>query len=200
MAAPANKTIGDLTGKWIMNKTLSDSTEPALALQGIGFLTRKGIGLTTVTLQVKQYNGPPSPPSTQTGDVVHIDIEQTATGGINGTTENRSIDDTQRGHSDWLFGDVKARSKWLTAEQLAAVAQEHGEHLGKDWIEDAAEAQGPGGASHVMNYVESTAGWTAVQIWGFQMIGGERRYARNVLVKKNNKVVEVRLVYDYASE
>ena len=51
--------------------------------QGIGWMTRKLISVATITLDIKHY--------TEEG-TEHIDIEQTATGGIKGTTENRILD------------------------------------------------------------------------------------------------------------
>ncbi|KLU85318.1 hypothetical protein MAPG_04346 [Magnaporthiopsis poae ATCC 64411] len=109
MAAPPSKTLRDLNGKWVMNKTLSDSTEPALALQGIG----------------------------------------------------------------WLY----LKRGWIGADQ-------------------------PGGDDeHVESLAESVDnGWVALQIWGFQLVGGERRYVRNIVVTKGSEKVEMRLVYDWAGE
>ncbi|RYC54577.1 hypothetical protein CHU98_g11632, partial [Xylaria longipes] len=72
MAAPATKTIGDLSGKWVLNKTLSDPTDPALALQGVGWLLRKAIGAATIHISVTQY--------VDDGGVTHIDIDQSASG------------------------------------------------------------------------------------------------------------------------
>ncbi|ETS87239.1 hypothetical protein PFICI_01067 [Pestalotiopsis fici W106-1] len=193
MAAPASKTIGDLNGKWVMNKTLSDSPEPGLALQGIGYLTRKAIGFATVTLEVKQY--------TEEG-VPHVDIEQTATGGLKGTSEKRTVDNTPREHADWLFGKVKARSFFIKHEDLPGRIQAElggDEFLAGDWIVADEEKTGPDGALHLVNWVEAEAGWTAAQVWGFQLIGGERRYARNIVIKKGDKKVELRLVYDFVS-
>ncbi|KAH6660536.1 hypothetical protein BKA67DRAFT_653710 [Truncatella angustata] len=196
MAAPANKTIGDLGGKWVMNKTLSDDVEPGLALQGIGWMTRKAIGLATVTLQVKQYtdaaDGKP-----------HLDIEQTATGGIKGTSEHRTLDDTPREHADWLFGKVKGRSLYIAADALPAKVKEQllgDDFLTEGWLQSDEEKTGPGGALHVVNWVEAEAGWTVAQVWGFQTVGGERRYARNIVITNKDKKVELRLVYDFISE
>jgi hypothetical protein len=141
-----------------------------------------------VTLHVKQYTE---------GEYVHVDIEQTATGGIKGTTENRTIDGESRAHSDWLFGNVSAKSTWADAAELAKIAAEHGEYLGAGWVEDDEEKKGPGGATHVVNNVVADAGWTAVQVWGFQIIGGERRHARKIILKKKEETVELRLVYDF---
>ncbi|KAI4598485.1 hypothetical protein KJ359_002895 [Pestalotiopsis sp. 9143b] len=191
MAAPASKTIGDLNGRWVMNKTLSDNPEPGLALQGIGYLTRKAIGFATVTLDVRQYEEDGKP---------HVDIEQTATGGLKGTSEHRTVDGEAREHADWLFGKVKARSFFVKHEDLPAKIKEvlgGDEFLAGDWIVADEERTGPGGALHLANYVEAEAGWTAAQVWGFQNIGGERRYARNVVIRKGDKSVELRLVYDF---
>ncbi|KAK8050242.1 hypothetical protein PG994_011972 [Apiospora phragmitis] len=206
MAAPASKTIGDLNGTWVMNKNLSDNTEPGLALQGIGYLTRKAIGFATVTLAVKQYRGPPLPPSTG-GECVRIDIEQTATGGIKGTTENRCADGEQRSHSDWLFGTVDSHSHFVAAgDDLRKAVSGHGvddagaDYLAANWLADEAEKTGPDGAAHLVSVAHNQKdGWIAVQVWGFQNIGGERRYARSIVLKKGDKKVEMRLVYDYVS-
>lgn len=158
-------------------------------------MTRKAIAYATVTLTVKQY--------TDAEGAHHIDIEQTATGGIKGTSEHRIIDNTAREHSDWLFGKVKARSFATTAEALVAQIKEEldgDEFLAADWLEGQEEQTGPGGTLHIVNWIEAEAGWTAAQVWGFQTIGGERRYARNVVVTKDGKKEKLRLVYDFVSE
>ncbi|KAL8376128.1 hypothetical protein RB595_007307 [Gaeumannomyces hyphopodioides] len=189
MAAPSSKTLKDLNGKWVMNKTLSDSTEPALALQGVGWFVRKGISVASVTLNVKQYTAAPKPPSTSPDEVVHVDIVQTATGGIKGTTELRCLDSVAREHSDWLFGKVSGRSRWVKRAEVAD------EYLKRGWIEEGEDEE------HVESRAESVDnGWVALQIWGFQLIGGERRYTRNIVVSKGAEKVEMRLVYDWAGE
>lgn len=48
-----------------------------------------------------------------------ITVEQTATGGIKGTTENRTLDWTYRAHSDWLFGEMQAKSRFTTLKKIA---------------------------------------------------------------------------------
>lgn len=106
-----------------------------LTLQGVGWFTRKAIQLATVTLDINQYR--------DDNGVEHIDIEQTATGGIKGTTENRTLDWTyvffsllptlerrandgccccsERQHEDHLFGKLVAKSRRL---KLADVEDE----------------------------------------------------------------------------
>ncbi|KAF4510563.1 hypothetical protein G6O67_002440 [Ophiocordyceps sinensis] len=209
MAAPASKTLKDLNGKWSMNKQLSDSTDAGLAIQGIGYLTRKAIGLASISLTVKEYEGPakeqakqPSTkehegpaeeqatqPSGPAGDgpFTHIDIWQSAAG-LTSTEELRCLDDHARPHSDWLFGAVEGRSRWA---RLADVGDEY---LGAGWL-----TTGDGNDDDVVfNHVVSMGnGWTATQVWGFQDVGGERRHCRNVVIEKGAQRAEFRLVYDF---
>ncbi|KJZ76594.1 hypothetical protein HIM_03930 [Hirsutella minnesotensis 3608] len=185
MAAPANKTIKDLNGKWVLNKKLSDSPDEGLALQGIGFLLRKTIGLATITITVKEYEGPPKPPSTADGTFTHIDFEQSASG-LSSTKEERCLDNQPRSHSDWLFGDVEGRSRFV---RLADV-------------DDAFLSKGWDGAAD-QDFVHSRGvneknGWEATQVWGFQTVNGERRFCRNILITKGDKRAEFRFVYDFS--
>ncbi|KAK0731153.1 hypothetical protein B0H67DRAFT_463015, partial [Lasiosphaeris hirsuta] len=193
MAAPQSKNISDLSGTWVMNKSQSGSVEPSLALQGIGWLTRKAVGMATLTLVVKHYTAPPSPPADPSGpEVSHIEIEQTGTGGLKGSTEKRCLDFTFREHSDWLFGSVRGQSKWISAAEV------EDPWLSKGWLETEEEKGGPNGETHVLSHVESIDnGWTATQIWGFQLVEGERKHVRHIVVAKGTERVELELVYDY---
>ncbi|KAK3394225.1 hypothetical protein B0H63DRAFT_40246 [Podospora didyma] len=193
MAAPLSKTIADLSGKWIMNKTQSTPVDAGLAIQGVSWLTRKIVGAATITLDVKQYTGPPSPPAEPNGPAVaHIEIEQTGTAGLKGSTEKRCLDYTFREHSDWLFGTVRGQSKFI------ALADVEDAHLAKGWLEGAEEKTGPNGEAHMLSHVESVdAGWMATQIWGFQLIEGVRKYVRRIVVAKDTQRAELVLVYDF---
>lgn len=158
-------------------------------------MVRKAIGLATLTLHVKQYEGPPKPPSTSTEPAVHIDITQTATGGIKGTTESRCVDTQWREHSDWLFGNCRGHSAWRSLDEI------EDPFLKKGWLTGEAEAKAPGGKTFMLSHVENVDyGWTASQIWGFQEVNGERRYVRNIVVAKDDQKVEIRLVYDYLGD
>jgi hypothetical protein len=147
-----------------------------------------------VTLDVNQYQGPPSAPSTETIPCTRIDIQTIATGGLKGTTEIRCLDWIGRPHTDWLFGTVTGQSKWIKAEEITDA------YLKTGWEEGPTEATGPNGESHIMSYVESNDnGWTATQIWGFATFDGLRRHTRLIIVEKNGERVTVRLVYDYSA-
>ena len=177
------------------NKTLSSNLDPGLKLQNMSYLTRKLVTSVTLTLDVKQYSAPPSAPADASAPaVIHIDIEQTGTGGMKGTSEKRCLDNVFRDHKDWLFGHVKGQTRWVNGEDVEDAFLKSG------WLEGEDEKKGPNGETHVLSHVESyTDGWTATQVWGFKTIEGERRHVRNVVIAKPEKGerVELQLVYDY---
>lgn len=192
MAAPESVKIGDLTGNWVMNKSLSGDTDSVLALQGVSWFIRKAIGLATVTQHLKQYFDEKDP------SITHIDFTQTITGGIKGTTELRTLDYQWRPHSDYLFGDLKGRSRWIKLADLDE-ADEDQKFLRQDWLPESAEGE------MVESYVENDdKGWTGHQVWGFQEIEvaeeKERRHVRNVVVRKGDDVQRIKLVFDWAGK
>lgn len=177
MAAPDSVTIRSLNGKFVMNKQLSDPFDPLLSLQGIGWLTRKAIGLATVTLLIKQY---------EKDGVVHVDIDQLATGGVKGTTELRQLDNAEGVHDDHVFGKCKGRSRWVK------VADVEDARLRQNWRPETLEAE-----TIESNVENESAKWVAKQIWGFQDKNGKRYYARNVVILKGKERKEATLFYDY---
>ena len=104
---------------------------------------------------------------------------------MGGTTENRTLDYAWREHEDRIFGKVKGRSRWV---KLAEVDDDDFLKTGYDDVE----------GEHVQALAESIGGgWTADQVWGFEVVGGERHYVRHVVVRKGDDWKQARLVYDY---
>jgi len=183
MAAPPNLTTLDI----IQNKTLSDDTDEIFRLQGVGWLKRRAISMATVTLYVKHYK--------DESGVEYIEIDQRLTGGIPGTIEKRILDWTDREHSDSLYGAVVGKSRRVQLDEI------ENEFLKKGWLQDT-EQHGAINAYAQSDTPKSGTSWTADQIWGFELVGGERRYARHVdFIGPEREHIQVRLVYDfYASE
>lgn len=132
----------------IQNKTLSDPTDEILTLQGVSWFKRKIIAVGTVTLYVKHY---------KTDNVENVDIDQTITGGIPGTREERILDWVSREKSDSLFGDVVARSRRVKLDEIEE------EYLKKDWTADTVQH------GVIQSYVESDTpksktSWIADQV------------------------------------
>jgi hypothetical protein len=147
---------------------------------------RKAIAWATVTLHTKQY--PDDDGRT------HIDIEQTATGGIRGTTELRVLDWTTRSHSDHIFGNLSGKSRWVSIDNPEIPDQ----FLKEGWLEGEEENGGPNGERHIESFViNEENGWTAEQIWGFAIVDGQRYYTRRVVVAKGEEKRMVRFVYNW---
>ncbi|KAI9723172.1 MAG: hypothetical protein M1828_004275 [Chrysothrix sp. TS-e1954] len=181
MASPDSITLRNLNGDFVMNKKLSDDFDPILSMQGVGWLTRKAIGLATLTLHIKEY--------TDDEGVVHIDIDQTATGGVKGTSEKRVLNNTEREHNDHVFGKVKGSTKWMKLSDV------EDPFLKSKWLPETEKDD------VIENTVTSMdSGWVASQVWAFQEVNGMRMYARNVVVTKGKDRKEARLVYDYVSK
>lgn len=184
MAAPDTLTILDISGKYTMNKDLSDkSTDDILRLQGVPWWKRKAIGLGSVSLSVKHFK--------DDAGVEHVDIDQTLTGGIPGTTERRTLTWTERENEDHLFGPVIGKSRRTKVDVL------EDDFLKKGWTEDTLEH------GVIQSYVESDTPksgttWIANQTWGLENINEERRYVRHVkFTGPGGEDIECRLVYDY---
>jgi hypothetical protein len=70
-----------------MNRGLSDSTDAMLSLQGIPKAMRKILNIATITLHISHYTGE--------DNKTHIDVHNTVSGGINATSEYRTLDWTE---------------------------------------------------------------------------------------------------------
>lgn len=68
---------------------------------------------------------------TETG-VTHIDIKQTATGGIKGTTELRTLDWQVREHTDHIFGTLESRCRWVDIDADETAVPD--EFLKQGWL------------------------------------------------------------------
>jgi hypothetical protein len=178
------------------NKSLSDAFEPVLSLQGVGYLTRKALGLATVTQHLRQ-----SPTTGEDGQpTTAITIDQMITGGFKGSVENRTLDWHFRGHTDWLFGTVEGRSRYSTIAKVVeeskgqGITEEDAKFLAEGWLKETEEGE-------VVEAFADNDGnqWIALQIWGFADIGGERKLTRRFAIRRKDKeeVVRVRMVYDY---
>lgn len=160
-----------------------------LELQGVPWLKRKIILLATVTLSVKEY--------VDDKKIWHIDLEQTATGGIQGTTELRTLDWSENTHEDHIFGTLKSRNRWVADLKSGESGGGGPLHpfLTEGWLD---EKVGPNREGFVQNWVvNEERGWTAEQIWGFSILKGERYKTRKIVVKKGEEVLTLTLAYEW---
>lgn len=160
-----------------------------LELQGVPWLKRKIILLATVTLSVKEY--------VDDNKITHIDLDQTATGGIQGTTELRILNWSEKSHEDHIFGTLKSQNRWVADLKTCESGKGGPLHpfLTEGWLE---EKVGPNGEGWVQNWVvNEEKEWTAEQIWGFSMINRQRYKTRKIVVTKGETVLPLTLAYEW---
>ncbi|KAJ5823517.1 hypothetical protein N7447_005857 [Penicillium robsamsonii] len=213
MAAPADVTIQNLSGKWEMDSTHSNPTDPLLSLQGMGWVMRKALSYATVTIYVNQYADAEDPTLT------HVDAQQVITGGIQGTKEERKLDWEEREHVDHIFGKLKGRSRHIAGAKSAdgavrpviEIQTKTGsaeadakvqKFLAGETLIDGSKSEGflaeEGDAAFLHTWVVNEENkWTAEQVWGFEIVDGERRHTRRIVVSKDGKVALGRLVYAF---
>lgn len=185
MAVPASLTILDISGKFTMNKELSetDKTDAILGLQGVGWLKRKAISFGTLTLAVKHFK--------DDAGVETINIDQTLTGGIPGSSEQRILLWEDREVEDANFGAVLTKARRIKPSELST------EWLKMNWTPDTVE----NGVVQIISKSDTPKSgytWDADQTWGIEEVNGERRYTRHVVFRgPNEEVIESRMVYDY---
>ena len=173
MAAPSEKTLENLAGKWKLNKNLSSNISPTLELQGVNFLMRKGISAAPITIAIKQP------------EKDRIEVAQSVSAAsIPGTTEHYQLDWEWRENKDPFFGGMKGRARWIEKSEI-----DEGNKDGKWDDEKLIQA--------VSEKVDGS--WKAVHVWGFEEIAGERKQTRRVVTTdKNGKAEKVIMVYDWA--
>lgn len=111
--------------------------------------------MSSITLAIKHYK--------DDDGVEHIDIDQTLTGGIPGTTEKRTLWWKEGNSSDHLFGHVIGKSRRIKVDELDL------EFLKTGWTTDTIEH------GVVQSYVESDTPksgtvWIANQVCGHHRI------------------------------
>lgn len=118
-------------------------------------------------------------------------MKQTATAAaIPGATEAYTLDWQWRSNHDALFGDVEGRSRWISVGDARREGGQ-GEWIRGDSEEKLINAEGkkPDGA------------WEATHLWGFEVVGGDRRHTRRVkVVIKEGEELRARMVYDFEGD
>lgn len=185
MAVPGSVNLRNLSGTYNLNKQLSDSTDAALQMQGIGWLVRQAVKYSNVTLHVKQFVGEDK--------LMHIDSEQITTGNIR-NLEDRIIDFQWREKDDRIFGKVNGRSRYVQLDEV------EDEYLRQGWDEQFLVQEGHQVLQIFVESLGKKPNWTAEQVWGFEVVDGSKRHTRRIIVKKGKEEHKLRLVYDWVVE
>ncbi|KAL5356587.1 hypothetical protein BJX96DRAFT_143052 [Aspergillus floccosus] len=226
MAASSDISIENLTGTWMLDKQHSTDSEPLLALQGINWVVRKAIGMTEVTVKMRQFEGP----SPSTGNSVHqIAISQSTNVNLGGTSENRYLDWQEYPQEDHIFGKTVVQSRFIGSNTNQAGrsvpcvetrteindpnigrflrAEIDEDFMPRDgFLAEKAQTMEPpeGGKDGLWIQVvirSQEPKWIAEQVWGFEMVDGQRRYVRRLVMTDTKGSHRMgRLVYTFVDQ
>ncbi|CAI7658850.1 unnamed protein product [Penicillium glandicola] len=199
MAAPDMKEIPDLTGIWVLNRKLSTDPDDVFVLQGVPWVVRKVLRHARLSLQIRQttsisaekstYMGGNSKESSVSADnsnsVTSLRITQTVNPGGFDSEGTYSVDGSQQDHSLPIFGDIQMQLKFIdisdivedSVRQILEVAS-----LSDKVIQELAH--------------NSSKGWDAEVIWGFEELDRKRYLTRNISTTKGEKKITAKMVYD----
>lgn len=189
MSAPAEfKNYQNPTAKYTMNTKLSDASDDILAAQGVGYLKRKAIGMTTVSI-------------VNSSKIVDGILELTSissASGIPGATEITRLDGQPKKNDHSVYGKIITIAQPVKPEEIPE------EYLKTGWLPESYDDEGK--LLYIKSQSDKDAGnkydWHAALTTGFQDIdvGGkvEKRFCRlNVFEDKKGFKKSIRLVYDY---
>ncbi|KAJ4476623.1 hypothetical protein J3R30DRAFT_311331 [Lentinula aciculospora] len=184
MALPADVTTLNLSGKFQMNKSLSDSTDDMLKVQGVSWINRKAMGAASITVTITH--------SKNDSGVETLKLVQIVAGVNSAEPEEKVLDWVKATKEIKLFGGpCTTRSKRVSLEEV----QEP--YLKEGWSSDTLE----NGCVLVHLAYEGKKGWNTEQTWGIAEVNGGRRHVRRIfLTGPNGEKLYNRIVYDYLGE
>ena len=186
-AIPPEITIRNISGTYILNRTLSDNSQAVLKQQNVGWLVRQAVQYSNIDVTLTQYTTTIPPGEPHAGDQRHhLDQYQSSTGGIR-NVEDRVMDWEATVKPNKIWGEVRARTHYTTVAKLPDA------WLREGWEKECVEGE------VIEGIVEGVKdGWTAHQVWGFAEVEGQRRHVRKILAQRKGwKDERIRMVYDW---
>ncbi|KAI0691838.1 hypothetical protein C8T65DRAFT_745389 [Cerioporus squamosus] len=128
---------------------------------------------------------------TSASGVEHIEVDQTVPG-LRASSERRVLDGAQKTVESPIFGALVVQNRRVEAEEIKV-----------GWLKDGLlpETFVDGKVVHTRAQSDPARGgetWRVQQTWGFEVVGGAKRYVRRVyVVGAQGEAVQGRLVYDY---
>ncbi|KAJ5791953.1 uncharacterized protein N7518_008964 [Penicillium psychrosexuale] len=199
MAIPDSKDVPDLTGTWLLNRKLSTDPDDVFILQGVPWAVRKVLKYARLSLQIHQTTSLSAEQSTHTegnsngisdlsGNLkpfTTLRMTQTVNPGGFDSEGSYSVDGSKQDVSLPIFGEIKMQLKFID----------------KSGILDNSIRQILEAASLTDKVIQELArntskGWEAEVIWGFEELDGRRHLTRNISTTKEEKKVIAKMVYD----
>ncbi|KAI6008310.1 hypothetical protein F5J12DRAFT_892291 [Pisolithus orientalis] len=188
MAVPLSVTTKNLSGSFATNKQFSGNSDELLRLQGLSWAKRSIAKMLNIILSMKHR--------TDDDGVEHVDMEQKVAGGITAASDHFILDWQERTVTDSSFGSLTVKTRRVSPELI------ENEFLKAGWSEDTVV---DGVIHNIVSNDPKNSGdgytWESEQVWGFQVVDGERRYVRLVSLTSSGKTdgpFHFRGVYDYS--
>ncbi|CAI7592263.1 unnamed protein product [Penicillium palitans] len=197
MAVPDFQDVPDLTGTW--NRKLSTDPDDVFVLQGVPWVVRKVLRHARLSLQISQTtslsakNGPCIEGISNEGSDLAADMKpvttlrmtQTVNPGGFDSEGSYSVDGSPQDVSLPIFGDIQMQLQFVnisailegSIRQILEVAS-----LSDKVIQELAQ--------------NTSKGWEAEVIWGFEELDGKKYLTRNISTTKEEKKVIAKMVYD----
>lgn len=172
------------------NKTLSDSFDRAFVFQGIPWIIRKVVSITTLSLKVAHEID-----ESGAKTLVFTQAASVAIAGLSEEKEVRFLDGRETFHSSALFGTSSARSRLVN---LSTATGNNGKPLDPLLTRNFLQEGEPGGDNNLFDLIgHQTKGWVMEQIWGFGIVNDERRLTRKMVIRKGDEVAYITAFYDW---
>ncbi|OJD32281.1 lccl domain-containing protein [Diplodia corticola] len=181
MAAPPEKTISNLSGKWVLERKLSTGMDDVMALQGLSWVKVKTLAIISVTETYRQY--------VDEKQVTHVDVTPTVTGGFKGQVSSYVVDGIARTREIAEFGEVVESSRWSDLTDV------DDEYLREGWVYAEAEKKGP--KNLVLQATMDKGACVLDGVWGFIDVDGKRYHARKTTCRKGGKTKSCCAVYSW---
>ncbi|KAL1618574.1 hypothetical protein SLS56_010502 [Neofusicoccum ribis] len=181
MAAPADKSINEMSGKWQLERKLSTGMDEVMSLQGLSWMKIKALSMISVTETCKQY--------VDDQNVTHIDIAPTVTGGFKGHDSSHIVDGMERSVEVPEFGTVFETCRWTDLSNV------DDDFLRDGWIYGDGEV---GGLKNLELSATMEKGSCMFKgVWGFVEVDGKRYHARKTTCTKGGKTEKCCAIYSW---
>ncbi|KAJ5747126.1 uncharacterized protein N7511_008822 [Penicillium nucicola] len=189
MSAPDSNTLPDITGTWILNRKHSTDPEEVFALQGVPWIIRKALKHARLSLQLWQtttdaVSGGETDSTSSSESVTRLRLKQVVSPGSFDSEGAYPVDGTPQELSLPIFGDLTMRLQFINTSDIIE------DTLREKLIKSSINAE-------VIQEIakNTTKGWDAEVIWGFEEIEGNKYLTRNISTTKGNDKVIARMVY-----
>jgi hypothetical protein len=132
-------------------------------------------------------------------DIECVEIQNTANGGLKGTTVSIVVDNEVHKHYDYVFGGVTSRASRKSIGDLSVFNSENWDLKSSMEQVDGPAKDKCAGFLVVINEPDKelrSDDWRAINVWGFETINGEKRYVRRVHFESPTFTKDLVIVYD----